>query len=101
MGREDHCVVGKRQEFLMNAPVEHCREFLGRVGWGEVGAAYVAHEQRIAGEHRRRAVGLAQIGHQNTNTLECMSRSLEEPHSALPKLDLVAVAHGAVRELSS
>src|SRR5215831_11078436 len=101
MGRENRCVVGKRQEFLMNAPVQHCREFLSSVGWGEVGAAYVAHEQRIAGEHYSRAIGLAQIGHQDANTLERMSRSLKEPQAALPKLNLVPVAYGAVGELSS
>ncbi len=85
----------------MNA-LEHDRgELLGRVGWRKIRPAHIAHEESVSREDRGRSTGLAAIVHQNANTLQCVSRSLQEPEAALSELNLVSVRHRDVKELSS
>src|SRR5437016_4441549 len=94
-------IVRKRQELLMNA-LEHDRgELLGCVGRRKIRPAHIAHEESVSREDRGRSVGLAAIEHQNANTLECVSRSLQEPEAALSELNHVAIRHGDVKELSA
>jgi hypothetical protein len=99
MSGKDLRIVGQRQELFMKAPVEHGSELLRGMSCGQVGPAHVAYEQRISREDGLRALGLAQIRHQNADALCGMAGGLQKPQAALPELKLVSVLDGDVGEL--
>src|SRR5436305_14839222 len=101
MGGKDLRIVGKRQELLMNALVEHGGKLLRSMVCREIGPPHIANEKCISGEDGLRAAGLAQIAHDDANALGSVSGRFQKPETALPELDLVSAIHGDVREQST
>ena len=58
MGGKDLGVVGKFEELVVEAVVEHGGELLRGVVAGEIGTADVAYEESVTGEDRARMGGL-------------------------------------------
>ncbi len=82
----------------MKALVKHAGELLRCVIWGEIGAAHIADEERVAGQHR---VGLGrtfEIGDQDRDAFEGVARRLQEAQDAVAEAQFVAIVHRDMRE---
>ena len=62
-------IVRKRQELLMNAPVQDRGELLWRMSRRKIRPAHIAHEESVSGEDRGGLIRFAAILHHNANAL--------------------------------
>ena len=95
VGRVDEGVVREREQLLVQRVVEQPGEIGGlpTERGGEVGAADIADEQRVAGQHgmrRRRAIGL--VVDDDGDRLGRVTRRLQGLQAHLSEPDRVAVA---------
>ena len=90
----DAHVVGQGEQLLVEAIVEQGGELLGGVIGREIGAADIADEERVAGEHGAGARRAVEIGDHDADALERMAGSFEEAQAALAEGDLVAIVDG-------
>src|SRR5205823_6978035 len=70
-------------------------------GARQVWPAHIADEESIAGQNSLRRVRVFPVGHQYANALGCVSGRLENSQIYFADRDLVALAHGAVRNTGS
>jgi hypothetical protein len=77
-------VVGKRQEPVMHAAVQHRGELLRRMGRRRVGPAHIVYEERVSRKDFGGPIRCAAIVHQNANALECVPWSVEERRQHWP-----------------
>src|SRR5579871_3459530 len=99
MRGENLCVIWKRQELVMNAPVHDRGKLLGSVVGGKVGPSHIPDEKRIAGEDGFRPIRLTQIAHHHANALDGMPGRLQELEPALSEPDFVSIANRGMGEL--
>src|SRR5207237_2835263 len=90
-------VVGEGEQLSVQRVVEHRRHRLRRVAAraGQIGAADVADEERVAGEDARRA---AALDDEPGDRLRRVAGRLERAQLDVAEGEDVAVANGAVRE---
>ena len=82
----------------MEALVEECGELLGGVVGGEVGAAYVAYEESVAGEDGSGVCGLGEVGEDGADAFDGVPGSVEEVEPGIAELEGVAVLDWGVGE---
>ena len=101
MRRVEHQVVGQRQQPLGQRAVERARHLLDRVlAVGvQVGAAGVADEQRVAGEHEPRLVAAGVVGDQVGVMGERVARRGDRLELGVAELDDLAVGERVMLEL--
>src|SRR6266496_26972 len=101
MRRKNFHFIGKLQQLVMQAAVEHGRKLLRGVVAGEIGAANVSHKQRVSGEYGSWPGMVDQVSHCNTNALQGVTWRLKKVETALAKPDGIAVFNRSVRERSA
>src|SRR6185312_13031835 len=89
------------QNLFAQAVVEQPRQFLRRMVFRKIGPADIADEERIAGEHGVRRVAAFEIGDDDADAFERMSRRLQKSQTALSERDFIAVAYRVVRKRSA
>src|SRR5271165_3623992 len=70
VSREDFRVVRKSQQFLVKAVVQQRCQLLRCMASREVRPPDVAYKKGVTSKHLFRLAGLAEIRHQNANTLQ-------------------------------
>lgn len=101
VGGKDPDRVGEGHQFVLDTVVEHRAEFLGRhTGGGEeVGAADVADEQRVAGQHSVGDLVVAVLVHEDADRLGGVAGGLHDLQGHLAEGDALALGEGADRVL--
>ena len=89
---------GRGEEFFVEALVEHGGEFLRGVVAGEIGAAYVADEEGVAGEDGSGMGGGSEVGEDGADAFDGVAGSVEEVEARVAELESVAVFDGGVGE---
>ena len=100
MSRIDLSVVGERQQLLVNAAVKGRSKLLRSIGWREIRAAHVAHEERVSREDDGGPFRQAAIPHQDADAFDGVPGGLQELQTTLTEANFVSVLHRDVRELS-
>ena len=94
VSRVDQSFIRLRQQLGVQRIEEHAAELRGRPARrrAQIGPAYVADEQRVAGEHRMRlgAFGV-QVVYQNGDRLRRVARRLQSLQAHAPEFESVAV----------
>ena len=98
VGGEDLGVVGELEEFFVQALVEQGGELLRGVVGGEIGAAYVADEESVAGEDGSGACGRGEVGEDGADAFDGVAGGVEEVEAGVAELEGVAVFDGGVGE---
>jgi hypothetical protein len=96
--REDLRLLRQAQHLLVQAAVQLGGKLLRRLRGGEIGAANVAHEQRVAGKHGARALRLREVRQHHAHALLRMSGRLQEVQAGVSETNRIAVFHRLVRE---
>jgi hypothetical protein len=98
VGWEDFGVVWEFEELAVQALVEHRGEFLRSMVAGEIGAADVADEERVAGEDGARVRWLGEVGEDGADAFDGVPGSVEEVEPGIAELEGVAVLDWGVGE---
>ena len=95
MGRIDFAVVGKGQQFAVQAVIQFFGEFRGAAG-EEVGAADITDEQGVAGKNPDRGRAPVLIADHVTDMLRSVPRGFPHGQAHVLQFDRIALGHGPV-----
>ncbi|KAF5048555.1 hypothetical protein DSECCO2_448880 [anaerobic digester metagenome] len=100
MGGADDHPVGKREEFLVQALVQHLRHLAPAVLAGEIGSPDVARKECIAGKNHQGIVGDRAVTQQERYALNGVTRRLQDLNLERSELKRLPFPHrGAEPEL--
>src|SRR5438477_9415591 len=101
MRRKDLRIIGKLQELVVQALVEHGGKLLRGVLSRKIGTADVSNKQRVSGKYRSWVGRLGEFGYRNTDALRCVTGSRKKIEPALTELQGVTVFNRCVGEGSA
>jgi hypothetical protein len=91
-------ILGQCKKFLVKAAVEQRSQFMRGVSSREIRPAHITDKKRVSREHRFSPLGLLYVSQNNTDALDCVTRSLEEIEAAVPELNKISIPHRQVHE---
>ena len=98
MSGEDFGIVGEFEKFFVETLVEHRGQFLRSVVAGEIGAAYVAYEEGVAGKDGAWVGGSDEVGEDGADAFDGVAGGVEEVEAGVAEAEGVAVFDRCVRE---
>ena len=100
MGRVDLDVVAQRKELVVQRIEQHPGQLLRCQIRRQIGTAYIADEQGVAGEHGQRLHATVQVRNHDRDALHRMAGSFQKTQDDAAETNLIAVVNRHVREAS-